>query len=111
MTRSPAYYSSDQVSNLLLGQLRSKQGLNDLMLTRLARTRRGDAIVRRDFQLADQMEAEEVRIGTPCPYFMHSFSEGNNARPVMFHLQVNSDASTIIEIGNRFAQIWSLTAA
>jgi hypothetical protein len=73
-------------------------------------TRRGEAIVARDFQLADQLEAEEDSIGTPCPYFMHSFSEGNNARPVMFHPQVNSDASTIIEIGNRFAQIWTLTA-
>ena len=72
-------------------------------------TRRGEAIVARDFQLADKLESEEESIGKPCPYFMHSFSEGNNARPVMFHPQVNADASTIIEIGNKFSQIWTTT--
>ncbi|USI75483.1 integrase arm-type DNA-binding domain-containing protein [Sphingopyxis sp. USTB-05] len=56
-----------------------------------------DAVIARDWNLADKLMDALDRVGTFTPYFMHSF--GEQARPMLLHGQLVCDLATIVEIG------------
>jgi hypothetical protein len=56
------------------------------------------AIMAKDFDLADKLEAERATIGKICPAFIHSFSESKAPLAVLFHAQMIADSNTCIEI-------------
>lgn len=57
------------------------------------------AVVVRDWERYDAIQAEVDRVGVFEPYIMHSF--GEQVRPMRFHAQLVCDLATVIEIGER----------
>jgi hypothetical protein len=58
---------------------------------------------------AHRIMDEQEELGTAALVFMQELTSDRNARPVFFHPQVNSDAATVVEFGNKFYDHWSAT--
>lgn len=55
-----------------------------------------DAVMARNWRLADELMDALDRVGTFTPYFMHSF--GEQARPMLLHGQLVCDLATVVEM-------------
>ena len=53
-----------------------------------------------NFQLLNQVDEEQDRLGKFVPLMQHSY--GENSRPVVFHAQILADWNTIVEIAEKF---------
>lgn len=53
---------------------------------------------------------EQDAIGVASPMFLHSFSEGDELKPVALHPQVLSDSNTVVEFGTKFLAHWHESA-
>jgi hypothetical protein len=59
-----------------------------------------NSIRSRDYNAINNLNDSDDKIGSPCPFFIHSISEEN--RYVFFHAQVITDFKTIEEIVEKF---------
>ena len=53
---------------------------------------------------------EQEQLGTAAMVFLQELSSDPNAKPVLLHPQVNSDAAAVLEFGNLFYDHWAATA-
>jgi hypothetical protein len=60
---------------------------------------------------AHRVMDEQEELGTAALVFMQELTSDPAAKPVLFHPQVNSDAATVVEFGNKFYDHWSATSA
>jgi hypothetical protein len=60
---------------------------------------------------AHRVMDEQEQLGTAALVFMQELTSDPNAKPVLLHPQVNSDAATVVEFGNKFYDHWSTSSA
>ena len=58
---------------------------------------------------AEQINLELESIGSPCPTFLHSFTDDTGNIPVAIHPQLISDSRSVIEFLNLFLDKWQDT--
>jgi hypothetical protein len=78
---------------------------NELEQQKLVLLRAGNA------EEAHRIMDEQEELGTAALVFMQELTSDATAQPVFFHPQVNSDAATVLEFGNKFYDHWSMTSA
>lgn len=47
-------------------------------------------------------ESAQAELGAPCPFFLHSFSEEDQSRPIYLHPQLLTDALTLVDFSEVF---------
>lgn len=55
---------------------------------------------------AERVMDEQEQLGTAALVFMQELTSDPSAKPVLLHPQVNSDAATVVEFGNKFYDHW-----
>jgi hypothetical protein len=58
---------------------------------------------------AEQVMGEQEQLGEACLVFLQELSSDPSSKPVWLHPQLNSDAATVVEFGNRFYDNWATT--
>lgn len=62
-----------------------------------------------DVSAAGHLMDEQGQLGEACPVFLQELSSDPSSKPVWLHPQLNSDAATVVEFGNRFYDNWATT--
>lgn len=65
-----------------------------------------DSIRARDYMAVDKLHDTDDKIGSPCPFFIHSISEEEN-KYIVFHAQVITDFKTVEEIVEKFCDAFA----
>lgn len=74
--------------------------------TELIEKQLNDSIRLRDYSAIDNLHDRDEKIGSPCPFFIHSISEEEN-RYIVFHAQVITDFKTVEEIVENFCDAFT----
>ena len=61
-------------------------------------TKISELLIAGDFDSIDKLRDDQASIRSVCGAFLHSYSDSDAARPVMFHAQMLADSNTVIEV-------------
>jgi hypothetical protein len=65
----------------------------------------------RNAEEANLVMDEQDQLGTAAMCFLQELTSDPNSKPVLLHPQVNADAATVVEFGNKFYDQWHLRAS
>ena len=75
--------------------------------TELIEKQLNDSTKLRDYRAIDNLHDKDDKIGSPCPFFIHSISE-EESRYMVLHAQVIADFKTVEEIVEKFCDAFTV---